>query len=146
MSLTMTVDTSGRFPKLDWPAAAGLWTTRAAPLGQQILRARAPFRTGALRESIDDERTVSPGLATVIFYSQVDYVKWVLSGTKPHVITARNAKALRWTGRGGIGVNFARSVNHPGTKPNDFPVEAIGAIGPAVAAMFSAAVQETMKL
>lgn len=37
-------------------------------------------------------------------------------GTRPHVIRARNARALRWEGSGGT--RYAKSVNHPGTKAN----------------------------
>lgn len=147
MSLTMTVERDGRFPVLDWPAAAAIWTERSAPLGQDILRARAPFRTGAMRGSIDERREISPGLAIVMFYSQIDYMKYVLNGTGPHVIRARNAKTLRWVANSGHGpVRFAKSVNHPGTKANDFPVDAMRAIGPAVSQLFADAVRESLRL
>jgi hypothetical protein len=36
-------------------------------------------------------------------------------GSRPHIIRARNAKALRFMTRGGV--VFRRSVNHPGTRP-----------------------------
>lgn len=147
MTMTMTVDRSGTWPQFDWEAAAGLWAEKAAPLGQSMLRAHAPFRTGALRASIDEQTVVSPGLATIMFYSQIDYMKYVLGGTVAHTITARNARALRWIANSGHGpTRFARFVRHPGTKPNDFPEAAIGLIGPAVSQMFADSVKESLEL
>ena len=39
-------------------------------------------------------------------------------GTRPHAIVARNAQALRFSSNGRI--VYARFVNHPGTKPNNY--------------------------
>jgi hypothetical protein len=39
---------------------------------------------------------------------------YVLFGTKPHEIKAKNAKALKTP------YGYFKKVNHPGTKPNDF--------------------------
>ncbi|MGA5202815.1 hypothetical protein [Streptomyces variegatus] len=50
-------------------------------------------------------------------------VRFVLDGTRPHIIVPRRAKALRFQGRGGI--VFAKRVRHPGTRPNDFMAEAL---------------------
>lgn len=47
--------------------------------------------------------------------NEVLYYRW--SGTKPHRIEPKRAKALRFRGSGGNFV-FARGVNHPGTKPH----------------------------
>jgi hypothetical protein len=49
---------------------------------------------------------------------QAEKLGWVINGTPPHVIEATNAQALHWT-VGGADF-FAKSVNHPGTQPNDF--------------------------
>jgi hypothetical protein len=147
VSIRMTVEREGRLPKLDWDAASGLWASRAAPLGRQMLRARAPFRTGAFRQSVNDRQEASAGSRLVMFYSQVSYAKYIIGGTGPHPIAARNARALRWTGNSGHGaVMFAKRVNHPGTRPNRFAEDAMAAIGPAVAALFEASVKETMGL
>jgi hypothetical protein len=43
---------------------------------------------------------------------------FVIDGTKPHQIRPVRARALRFTIGGQV--VFARLVNHPGTKPNDF--------------------------
>jgi hypothetical protein len=40
------------------------------------------------------------------------------AGTQPHLIRARNARALRFQTSGGT--RFARSVRHPGTRPLRF--------------------------
>lgn len=48
----------------------------------------------------------------------VRYAPFLEFGTKPHVIAARRAKALRFTVRGQT--LFRKSVNHPGTKPYKF--------------------------
>lgn len=39
-------------------------------------------------------------------------------GTRPHAISARNAQFLRFSSRGRM--VYARTVMHPGTKPNRF--------------------------
>jgi hypothetical protein len=39
-------------------------------------------------------------------------------GTRPHEITARNSKVLRYSSRGRIA--YARTVQHPGTEPNKY--------------------------
>ncbi|WP_327345999.1 hypothetical protein [Streptomyces europaeiscabiei] len=45
-------------------------------------------------------------------------VRFVLDGTRPHIIRPRRAKALRFD-VGGETV-FASVVRHPGTRPNNF--------------------------
>lgn len=50
------------------------------------------------------------------------YALFVEEGTRPHVIRARRAKALRFYQGGEL--RFARSVNHPGTKPAHFMKDA----------------------
>ncbi len=47
------------------------------------------------------------------------YAEFIEYGTKPHRITARNGKALRFTSRSGV-MLFRRSVWHPGTRPYKF--------------------------
>jgi hypothetical protein len=140
----MTVQVDGEMPEFDWPAAIGAWSKKAAPLGLAVLRARAPFRTGAFRQSVDDETLVAAGTATVSFFSALSYAPYIVDGTGPHPIAARNARALRWLGPGGMGVNFAARVQHPGTKANLFPEEAGAAAGMSVFGMFADAIKEEM--
>ncbi len=47
------------------------------------------------------------------------YSSFLDSGTKPHRIEIKNAKALRWFDAGGT-PRFAKSVMHPGTKGDGF--------------------------
>ena len=144
----MTVDREGRFPEFNWEATAGLWARKCAPLGQQVLRARAPFRTGAFRESIHDRAEITPGLAQVMFFSTLPYAGFITKGTGAHDIMPRNVGGvLRWLANSGHGpAQFATKVHHPGTKPNDFAETAMMAIGPAVAMLFADAVRESMAL
>lgn len=51
-------------------------------------------------------------------YIPAPYAVYVIQGTRPHVITPRNARALAWEA-GGHTV-FARRVMHPGYAGNDF--------------------------
>lgn len=44
--------------------------------------------------------------------------RYVLDGTRPHLIRPRRAKALRFDIRGRV--VYAAYVRHPGTRPNDF--------------------------
>ncbi|MFD5788567.1 hypothetical protein ACFWH1_18335 [Streptomyces sp. NPDC127037] len=45
-------------------------------------------------------------------------VRYVLNGTRPHIIRPRRRKALRFEVGGRV--VFAKLVHHPGTKPNNF--------------------------
>lgn len=77
-------------------------------------------RTGNLTRSIYSRIVAYDRLsAEGEFGALAAYASYVEDGTKPHKIVARNAQSLRWTDEGGA-VHFARSVNHPGTKPNPF--------------------------
>lgn len=48
---------------------------------------------------------------------------YVLEGTRPHLIRARRAKALRFEIDGQV--VFAKVVRHPGTRPNNFLGQAL---------------------
>lgn len=95
--------------------------------GVDILRNFAPTgETGQLADTIDFKVSQRRGAGgrflsrqVVSFTSGVDYLKFVLEGTKPHVIVPRAAKALRFMVRGKL--VFATRVMHPGTKANPFP-------------------------
>lgn len=53
----------------------------------------------------------------------VPYALFHHEGTQPHVIEARRARALRFEVGGNV--VFARRVNHPGTRPNRFLLNAL---------------------
>jgi len=73
----------------------------------------APVDKGLLRQSIRYEVK-----GDNIEFNMIDYALFVEYGTVPHVIKAKNAKALHWKS-GGKDV-FAKWVNHPGTKAQPF--------------------------
>lgn len=51
-------------------------------------------------------------------------------GSQPHVIRPRNVTVLRFpSSPGGASFVFAREVNHPGTKPNPYLVDAARELG-----------------
>lgn len=89
-------------------------------------RLEAPHRkTGNLGRTIRigklDDRSVqvlAGGSQTVGYAADLEF------GTRPHVITAKRGKALRFS-KGGV-VMFRRSVNHPGSRP--YPYLVPGAI------------------
>lgn len=138
----MSVSGADRTLEFDFEAAAGAWAGAVAEPATAIMKARAPFRTGALRQGIGSRVESAPG--SVVIYGTASYLPFILGGTRPHVIAARNARALRWMGSGGIGVNFAQRVNHPGTKANEFPEEAMGAIEPFIVSEFADAMREAL--
>ena len=86
--------------------------------GVQLLRNFAPHKTGKLARSLHYSITGPSDTPRVNFFDRVPYGELVISGTRPHTIFARNAKALRFTVGGRV--VFAKSVQHPGTKPNRY--------------------------
>lgn len=49
--------------------------------------------------------------------------RYVLDGTRPHIIRPRRAKALRFEVGGEV--VYAQLVRHPGTRPNNFLIRAL---------------------
>ena len=87
-------------------------------------------KTGNLGRSIG-LGAVTP--TSVVTKAGANYAAFVELGTRPHEITPKAAKALRWaasasgarltgTPRTGAAVVFATRVHHPGTKPYPFMV------------------------
>ncbi|MEM0445561.1 MAG: HK97 gp10 family phage protein [Nitrososphaerota archaeon] len=78
-------------------------------------RAKAPVRTGALRESIRMRREEG-GKAVV--EALAPYAGYVEYGSGPHVIEPGRAAVLRFEA-GGETV-YARRVRHPGSRPSPY--------------------------
>lgn len=94
------------------------WETFINGVGNDLvneLTKAAPFKTGMLANSIQLEDAKDDG---EIVIGMVNYGKYVEFGTPPHKITAKEAKALHW--KDADGDHFAKSVMHPGTRPNPF--------------------------
>lgn len=75
-------------------------------------------RTGGGLEQHINWRPLGNGAAEV--YANKDYAGYVEHGTRAHVIRPRNARALRFPVLGGGGFGFARSINHPGSRPHPY--------------------------
>jgi hypothetical protein len=143
----MTVSGADRSLKFDWKAASESWAGSVAPTALSSMRMRSPVGAGrgagALRQGISSRLEPSPGRMWIVLYGTAPYLPYVLGGTRPHVIAARNAKALRWIPNRGHGSPvFAKSVRHPGTKPNDFPEKAIKPLKDLILRSFADAVKE----
>lgn len=84
------------------------------------LRRGAPVVTGDLYSSIQGRYQVSPDRVVMDFTAEAPYAQYVVEGTRPHPIRARNARALSfyWPKLGGQA--FFKSVQHPGTRANPF--------------------------
>lgn len=117
----------GNLERFKWLKAMTAWADEVGPIGRTLMRYEAPIskgpNAGQLRRKIRYERRTSVGSVKLMYGVNVRYAKWVVSGTKPHVIRPVAARALRFQGRGGI--TFARVVHHPGTRANDFPARAM---------------------
>ncbi|MGX1514042.1 hypothetical protein [Streptomyces collinus] len=85
-----------------------------------IARGEAP---GSMGDYISSHVEEGPrGLQGVIVCDH-PAVRFVLDGTKPHIIVPRRAKALRFEAGGSV--VFAKRVRHPGTKANNFLARAL---------------------
>lgn len=78
------------------------------------MEARVPVRTGRLRQSI--HIWVTGGQVKI--GPDTEYAAFVEFGTKPHVIEAKNKKALAFS-MGGNKV-IVKRVNHPGTRAQPY--------------------------
>lgn len=58
------------------------------------------------------------------------YWRYVQFKTRPHVIRAKNVKALRFKWKGGF--VFFKKINHPGTEANPFLDRAIDKVEPNI--------------
>jgi hypothetical protein len=89
-------------------------------------------KTGNLGRTIRVGRvTKTTGSILAGGVNNVGYAGVVERGSRPHIIRAKNRKALAWGGSrtlaGGLRsgsrpTHFAKSVNHPGTKPQPYLV------------------------
>lgn len=98
--------------------------------GMEVL---APVKSGMLKFQIGRQFTITKDRIFVTIRSGAPYTEIVEKGSRPHLIEAKNAKALRFV-IGGV-VRFAKSVQHPGTKPTFFikrSVEAANRVLPVI--------------
>jgi len=79
------------------------------------------FDRGALYQSLYN-RAVDRGRAVGHDPNRAPHAVFVVFGTRPHRIVPKNKKALRWVGPNGF--VFAKGVNHPGYKGDDYMLRA----------------------
>lgn len=84
-----------------------------------LLRFYSPRNSGALADSWEKTKVGD----SWVLHSDKEYVVYIVKGTAPHRIKARNARVLAWDSPEGPA--FAAWVMHPGTQPNDFVTAAL---------------------
>lgn len=132
MTFTMTVKTKNKLTGGELEVALNTWAAEVGPVIATEIRRRAPLSPkeggGRLRSSIRYEQRGQGAGLQLRYLSDAPYARVVTDGSRAHRIEPRNARALHWM-EGGRDV-FARSVNHPGTRPNPFPRKALQALRP----------------
>lgn len=100
-------------------------TERVAEKAREL----APRDTGTLANSIKVTYEANKGRGGSRWYIVADtpYAKYVGRGTGPHPIEPKNKGILKFPVKGGT-IVYTRSVQHPGTKPNNFMQEALEAV------------------
>lgn len=96
------------------------------------------FKTGALFRSLYN-RSIPNGREVGHDPQMAPHALFVNFGTRPHKIYPRTKKALRWSG-GGV-FHFAKVVNHPGYRGDNY----MQAAADAAIVQFSAIVTAAMK-
>ena len=86
--------------------------------GQALLRRTSPRDTGYMAQQSTVRDHPDALGATIEAKIDTDYAQYVKDGTRPHVISAVNAQALRFNWRGET--VFFKRVHHPGTQPNSW--------------------------
>lgn len=84
-------------------------------------------RPGNLRDHIVKRLVLRDDRVACIVGADVPYALWHHEGTPPHTITAKPGKFLVFYWPKTDQVMYLRSVQHPGTKPNRFLVNALPA-------------------
>lgn len=104
-----------------------------ANLGRQVAgaaRRLAPRGKGDgphLADNIDSKLVPSSDGYSVEITAGVPHAIFVHRGTRPHPIDGNPLLVFDWPKAGGT--VFLRHVNHPGTKPNKFMLEAARSVG-----------------
>lgn len=102
----------------------------AGEFAQSYARAHPTFkpRTGRLQRSVHWKARQAAKKTTLKVRARTRYAHAIEYGARPHVITPRRKKYLRFRPKGG-GVVFAKRVNHPGNRPFKFLYRTANAAG-----------------
>lgn len=79
------------------------------------------IKTGALFQSLYN-RAIRDGRSVGHDPRRAPHAIHLIFGTKPHKIVPNKRKALRWVGPAGF--MFAKAVNHPGYRGDDYMLQA----------------------
>lgn len=90
-----------------------------------IARSRVGVRTGRLRNSLHMRHMRDPRGQHIWVGSTLNYALAHHEGTRPHLITPKSGKMLKFTSRGQV--VYAHAVRHPGTKANRYLSDALKA-------------------
>jgi len=131
-----------------WMPMARRWAKDVTPFTQEMVREHAPVyhgyslrESGKLKRSIEATAQITNTAVTIEVITGVPYAEYVMAGVAPHIIVPRKAKMLRWNGPNGE--VFARMVNHPGQKANDFVRRAMLEVEPLAMELFAAYYRES---
>lgn len=121
MGVSISLSVRGSVPRINEAEILAKGHARVSRLGIAAGRRNIAkhTRTGETARNLRS-RTLPDG---VEFYDNAPQAAFLEYGTRPHRITAKNARALRWMGPSGP--IFAKSVNHPGTRARPWLAPAI---------------------
>ncbi|MCY0957747.1 hypothetical protein [Streptomyces sp. H27-H5] len=104
-------------------ARGGFVERRLRARTERVAAVAAQLAPGSMGDGIETRiERVPKGLSGVIT-STHPATRYVIEGTRPHVIRARRAKYLKFD-VGGTTL-FRKQVNHPGSQANDFLTKAL---------------------
>ena len=121
-------------PAIVTPILQRALSASSAILASHTVKGVVPWRTGFLTQTF---RAEIQGLI-LRWFPTASYAPYVEFGTKPHTILPTNKRALYWPGA----AHPVKSVNHPGTKPNDFMGRIVEQSQDEINAMFGTALQQ----
>jgi hypothetical protein len=123
---------ASNFLTINPSAARRLASESAAPytktLTERVAKHARLFAPGSMKDQIRAISTGGPSPLGIVVSDHPASI-FVLRGTKAHVIKPRKPGGLLvFTPRGSSTKVFARVVNHPGTKANDFLTKALRSV------------------
>jgi hypothetical protein len=154
VSITIRFDGSwGNSPlgRFQWTAAAATFADEAGPVIRDALKEASPVgkppndpRPGRLRDAIRYSRSTTAGDSLRLeFTASPPYTRYVIDGTRPHLIEAVASRALHWVAAEGD--RFAKRVHHPGTAPNPFPRRAMETVKEPVSDLFKTTMRDALR-
>ena len=126
-----------QYPEIAAPILLRAISESQAVLAQNTNRSTVPWRTGWLVQSF---RWAQQDL-TGYWFPTASYAGYVEFGTAPHVIEAKDAKALYWPGA----QHPVKRVNHPGTKANKYLERIINASEQGINDVFAQALDQIVQ-